>query len=32
MSNSFSVLMDEMNDKQDKCSIVLVGVLDAELG
>ena len=32
MSNSFSVLMDESNDKQDKSCIILVGVLDAELG
>ena len=32
MSNPFSVLMDESNDKQDKSCIILVRVLDAELG
>ena len=32
MSNPFSVLMDESNDKQDKSGIILVRVLDAELG
>ena len=32
MSNLFSVLMDESNYKQDKSCIILVGVLDAELG
>ena len=31
MSNLFSVLMDELNDKQDKSCIILVRVLDAEL-
>ena len=31
MSNPFSVLMDESNNKQDKSCIVLVKVLDAEL-
>ena len=32
MSNPFSVLMDELNDKQDKSCIILVRVLDAKLG
>ena len=32
MSNPFSVLMDESNDKQDKSCIILVRVLDAVLG
>ncbi len=32
MSNPFSILMDESNDKQDKSCIILVRVLDAELG
>ena len=32
MSNYFSVLMDESNDKQDNSCIILVRVLDAELG
>ena len=32
MSNPFSVLMDESNDKQDKSCIILVRVLDAKLG
>ena len=32
ISNTFSVLMDESNDKQDKSCIILVRVLDAELG
>ena len=32
MSNPFSVLMDESNDKPDKSCIILVRVLDAELG
>ena len=31
MSNHFSVLMDESNDKQDKSCIILVKVLDAKL-
>ncbi len=32
MSYPFSILMDESNDKQDKSCIILVRVLDAELG
>ena len=32
MSNPFSVLMDESNDKKDKSCIILVRVLDAKLG
>ena len=32
MSNSFSVLMDESNDKQNKSCIILVRVLHAKLG
>ena len=32
MSNPFSFLMDESNDKQDKSCIILVRVLDAKLG
>ena len=32
MSNPFSVLMDESNDKQNISCIIMVRVLDAELG
>lgn len=32
MSNPFSILMDESNDKVDKSSIILVKVLDPEVG
>lgn len=32
MSNPFSILMDESNDKVDKLSIILVKVLDPEVG
>ena len=32
ISNPFSFLMDESNDKQDKSCIILVRVLDAKLG
>ncbi len=32
LSNSFSILMDESNDKVDKSCIILVRVLDSTLG
>ena len=32
MSNPSSVLINELNDKQDKSGIILVKVFDAELG
>ena len=32
LSNPFSILMDESNDKVDKSSIILIKVLDPEVG
>jgi hypothetical protein len=32
MSTPFSLLMDESNDKTDKCCIILVRVLDPVIG